>query len=111
MPTGLHYMSSPRNEASDAPDGTIVYGPGGLQGVPGPSIGRVPLVQDVVFAGSANGESLWALPHSQSPEASSDSASASGQAPGPTFIPNPGADDAMADIDWVSNVDSRYAYS
>jgi hypothetical protein len=111
MPTGLHYMSSPRNEASDAPDGTIVYGPGGLQGVPGPSIGRVPLVQDVVFAGSANGESLWALPHSQSPEASSDSASASGQAPGPAFIPNPGADDAMADIDWVSNVDSRYAYS
>jgi hypothetical protein len=111
MPIGLHYMSSPREEVSDASGGTIVYGPGGLQGVPGPSIGRVPLVQDVVFAGSANGESLWALPHSQSPEASTDSASASGQAPGPAFIPNAGTDDIMADIDWVSNVESGYGYS
>ena len=69
-------------------------------GVPGPSVGRVPLVQSVVFAGSANGESLWALPNAQSPEASSDSASASGQPP-VAPVP-PGTDDLMADIDWVS---------
>jgi len=56
------------------------------------------LVQSVVFAGSANGESLWALPSSQSPEASSDSASASGQPP--IAVVPPGTDDLMADIDW-----------
>jgi len=66
-------------------------------GVPGPSVGRVPLTQGVVFAGSANGESLWALPSSQSPEASSDSASNHGQPP--VAVP-PGTDDLMADIDW-----------
>jgi hypothetical protein len=46
------------------------------------TIGRAP----VQFAGVTNGESLWALPNQQSPEASSDSNS---------------VDDLMADIDWV----------
>lgn len=96
---GLHYMTSPREEKLPAPtNAPLVYGPGGIMGVPGPSVGRVPLVQSVVFAGSANGESLWALPSSQSPEASSDSASGSGQPP--LAVP-PGTDDLMADIDWV----------
>jgi hypothetical protein len=98
---GLHYMTSPREGKASLPaDAPLVYGPGRIMGVPGPSVGRVPLVPNVVFAGSANGESLWALPSSQSPEASSDVASASGQPPlsaGP-----PGTDDLMADIDWVS---------
>jgi len=98
---GLHYMTSPRDEPSPAPtDAPLVYGPGGIMGVPGPSVGRVPLVPGVVFAGSANGESLWALPNSQSPEASSDSASGQGHLP--PAVP-PGTDDLMADID-VSNL-------
>jgi hypothetical protein len=96
-------MTSPQEEKVTLPtDAPLVYGPGGIMGVPGPSVGRVPLpvAPNVVFAGSANGESLWALPSSQSPEASSDSASGSGQPP-VSGVP-PGTDDLMADIDWVS---------
>jgi hypothetical protein len=80
---GLHYMTSPPPEEAAR--------------VPGPSVGRVPLVQNVVFSGSANGESIWALPSSQSPDASSDTTTVQGQH---TAAP-PGTDDLMADIDWV----------
>ena len=63
-----------------------------------PSVGKVP-VQDMVFAGVSNGESLWAMPNHQSPDASSDSNSVVGQHPVPG---GPGgADELMADIDWV----------
>jgi hypothetical protein len=63
-----------------------------------PSVGKAPL-QDMVYAGVSNGESLWAMPNHQSPEASSDSNSVVGQPP----IPGAGAgvDELMADIDWV----------
>jgi hypothetical protein len=68
---------------------------------PAPFVGKVPVPQDVVFAGVSNGESLWALPNQQSPEASSDTTSVSGQHSVP--VPEgPRPDDLMADIDWVS---------
>jgi hypothetical protein len=57
-------------------------------------IGRAP----VQFAGVTNGESLWAFPNQQSPEASSDSNSIVGQPSLP--LPGSGVDDLMADIDW-----------
>lgn len=98
---GLHYMTSPPPEdAARSPPPTnapLIYGPGGIMEVPGPSVGRVPLRQSVVFSGSADGESLWALPSSQSPDASSDTTTVQGQH---TAVP-PGTDDLMADIDWV----------
>lgn len=59
-------------------------------------IGRVPFQ----FAGVTNGESLWALPNQQSPEASSDSNSVAGQSAIP--VTDSGIDDLMADIDWVN---------
>ncbi|KUJ22253.1 uncharacterized protein LY89DRAFT_704043 [Mollisia scopiformis] len=102
---GLHYLSSPREPDVPAPNSPIIYGPGSLQGVPGSSIGRVDLIPQVQFAGVSNGESLWALPSSQSPEASSDTMSLSGGQPVPA-VPNAnagagnGMDDPMADIDW-----------
>ena len=63
-----------------------------------PTVGKAPL-QDMVFAGVSNGESLWAMPNHQSPEASSDSNSVVGQPP----LPGTGTrvDELMADIDWV----------
>ena len=70
----------------------------------------MPLIPGVVFSGSANGESLWALPaglgsnSSQSPEASSDATSASGQ---PVVVAVAGTDDVMADIDWVSRISEK----
>ncbi|KAK0118870.1 hypothetical protein ONS96_011950 [Cadophora gregata f. sp. sojae] len=102
----------------------LQYGPSVAQGnlgmgptlglVPGPaydsSIGRVPLGQDMQFAGVSNGESLWAFPNSQSPEASSDTTSLSGQqvavgSGGGTGLGGvaenvAGNDSLMADIDW-----------
>jgi hypothetical protein len=66
-----------------------------------PSVGKAPL-QDMVFAGVSNGESLWAMPTHRSPEASSDSNSVSGT--GQQRAPAMGAGDSlMADIDWVSS--------
>lgn len=108
----------------------LQYGPGVAQGNvgmgmgptfglgPGPaygaSIGRVPLGQDMQFAGVSNGESLWAFPNSQSPEASSDTTSLSGQpitggssggVGGGGITENVmGNDSLMADIDWVSSI-------
>ncbi|KAH7364501.1 hypothetical protein BKA65DRAFT_139629 [Rhexocercosporidium sp. MPI-PUGE-AT-0058] len=89
------------------------YGPPLTQGISGmgPTIGRVPLGQDMQFAGVSNGESLWAFPKSQSPEASSDTTSLSGQqiagasggvgGGGVNMAQNVGQqDDLMADIDW-----------
>lgn len=78
--------------------------------IPGPTIGRVPLGQDMQFAGVSNGESLWAFPNSQSPEASSDTTSLSGQHVAGGSGSGSGAsgggvnmggqqDDPMADID------------
>jgi hypothetical protein len=95
---GLHLLATPREQETLE---TINYATSGgsIHGVPGPSVGRVPLVQDMQFAGVSNGESLWALPNSASPEASSDTASVSGQQPAP--MQNMGIDDLMADIDWV----------
>jgi len=61
-----------------------------------PTIGRAP----VHFAGVTNGESLWALPTQESPEASSDSNSVLGQSS--VSISGSGTDDLMADIDWVA---------
>lgn len=58
-------------------------------------IGRAP----VQFAGVANGESLWAFPSQQSPEASSDTTSVYGRS---SLSADSGVDDLMADIDWVS---------
>jgi len=88
---------------------TFGLGPGPAYGA---SIGRVPLGQDMQFAGVSNGESLWAFPNSQSPEASSDTTSLSGQqiAGGSTGGKGGGEvtenvmgnDSLMADIDWVS---------
>jgi hypothetical protein len=63
-----------------------------------PTVGKAPL-QDMVFAGVSNGESLWAMPNHQSPEASSDSNSVIGQPPLPGT--GGGVDELMADIDWV----------
>ena len=63
------------------------------------SIGEMPFQDIVVFAGVSNGESLWAMPNQQSPEASSDSTSVVGQPPVPA--PGTGVDELMADIDWV----------
>jgi hypothetical protein len=103
--SGLH--SSPQESQPSAMNSPILYGPGDVQlkGVPGPSIGRVPLIPDIQFAGVSNGESLWALPSSQSPEASSDTVSLSGQ---PVVAPlAPAADDPMADIDWVRTLCCR----
>jgi hypothetical protein len=73
--------------------------------VPAPAVGKMPL-QDMVYAGVSNGESLWAVPNHQSPEASSDSNSV-GQPPLP--VPGAGVDELMADIDWVciSSVDRK----
>ncbi|KAG4432206.1 hypothetical protein IFR05_012305 [Cadophora sp. M221] len=101
------------------------YGPpvtlGVASGLGGPTtIGRVPLGQDMQFAGVSNGESLWAFPNSQSPEASSDTTSLSGHqiaggggsgggsigggaGTGAGVAQNTGIgqqDDLMADIDW-----------
>ena len=70
----------------------------------------MPLIPGVIYSGSANGESLWALPaglgsnSSQSPEASSDATSASGQ---PVVVAVAGTDDVMADIDWVSRISEK----
>jgi hypothetical protein len=61
------------------------------------TIGRAP----IQYAGATNGESLWALPTQQSPEASSDSNSVVGQSSLP--VTGSGMDDLMADIDWVSS--------
>ncbi len=59
------------------------------------------LGQDIQFAGVSNGESLWALPNSQSPEASSDSMSLSGQVAGNVGPAGAGQhDESMVDIDW-----------
>ncbi|CZR50594.1 probable binuclear zinc cluster transcription factor that regulates the ratio between aurofusarin and rubrofusarin biosynthesis [Phialocephala subalpina] len=110
---GLHYINPKREEPStsgpSSPSGPVYNSASNLQGVPGPNIGRMPLA-DMQFAGVSNGESLWALPSSQSPEASSDTISIVGQAPmaappagsgGPPGPPgNSGMDDPMADIDW-----------
>ncbi|KAL3418979.1 fungal specific transcription factor domain-containing protein [Phlyctema vagabunda] len=62
------------------------------------SIGKVPL-QDVVFAGVSNGESLWALPTQQSPEDSSEHGSSGKQ---PSIVPLDEVDGVMADVDWVA---------
>ena len=62
------------------------------------SIVKAPL-HDMVFAGVSNGESLWAMPNQQSPEASSDSNSVVGAPPVPGL--GAGVDELMADIDWV----------
>lgn len=63
------------------------------------NFGKFPLPQNMQFAGVSNGESLWAFPKSQSPEAMSD---VSGQPEQPRGIPLdiPRQDDPMADIDW-----------
>ena len=63
-----------------------------------PTIGKAPL-QDMVFAGVSNGESLWAMPNHRSPDASSDSNSVGGKPPPPGT--GAGVDELMADIDWV----------
>jgi hypothetical protein len=61
------------------------------------TIGRAP----IQYAGVTNGESLWALPTQQSPEASSDTNSFVGRS---SFsVSGSGMDDLMADIDWVSS--------
>ena len=65
---------------------------------PAQAVGKMPL-QDMVYAGVSNGESLWAMPNHQSPEASSDSNSVVGQPRLP--VPGSGVDELMADIDWV----------
>ncbi|KAE8441624.1 hypothetical protein EG329_004633 [Mollisiaceae sp. DMI_Dod_QoI] len=98
---GLHYSGPTRELEPPAPKSPLNYGPGGLQGVPGPNIGRVPLGSEIQFAGVSNGESLWALPSSQSPEASSDTTSLSGQPQPAPPAAGTGMDDPMADIDWV----------
>lgn len=64
-------------------------------GLPPPIIGRIPVPPDVQFAGVSNGESLWAFPNAQSPEAHSDTTSITGQQG--AVAPK---DDLMADIDW-----------
>ncbi|KAI6713687.1 fungal specific transcription factor domain-containing protein, partial [Diplocarpon mali] len=74
---------------------------------PAPSFGVAPGVSRVpVFSGVSNGESLWAFPstHSQSPEASSDSASLPGYGQGQMAASagksQEAEDDLMDDIDW-----------
>ena len=102
MPAGLRYMSPRReSEPSVPPAAPSVHNSGGLKGASVPSIGRAPLLSDVHFAGSANGVSIWAPPNSQSPEASSDSASLPSQTRGQDLVRT---DDLMSDIDWVSYV-------
>lgn len=68
-----------------------------------PMIGRAP----VQYAGVTNGESLWALPYQQSPEASSDSNSGGGHLPGS----GSGMDDFMTDIDWVNLRSVPFTYT
>ncbi len=71
------------------------------------AIGRAP-IPDTVFAGVSNGESLWALPNTNSPENSSESpGSVLGQFPARdpgSGLPMPQGDALMPDIDWVSLV-------
>lgn len=97
---GPDYNAQPKTEKTEI---TTLYR-GALKGVPGDSIGRVPLIPtpEVQYAGVSNGESLWALPSSQSPEASSDTMSLSGgqTVPAPP-ISGASMDDPMADIDWA----------
>ena len=97
--SGLAWLNPPRDPEN------LSYGPRATSmsqsPEPAPFVGKVPVPQDVVFAGVSNGESLWALPNQQSPEASSDTTSVSGQhSVGVPEAPRP--DDLMADIDWVS---------
>ncbi|RDW85024.1 hypothetical protein BP6252_02614 [Coleophoma cylindrospora] len=62
------------------------------------AVGKAPIQPGVVFAGVSNGESLWALPDQESPEASSESGSGSQR---PSLAPSAaGTDDLMAEIDW-----------
>ncbi|KFZ23130.1 hypothetical protein V502_02392 [Pseudogymnoascus sp. VKM F-4520 (FW-2644)] len=64
-------------------------------------IGKV-AVPDVVFAGVSNGEALWALPNYGSPEGSSDSGGAPGQA-NPVQMQNTKMEGySVPEIDWVS---------
>ena len=64
-------------------------------------IGKV-AVPDVVFAGVSNGEALWALPNYGSPEGSSDSGGAPGQA-NPVRMQNTKMEGySIPEIDWVS---------
>lgn len=103
--SGTHTISSSQESRPSISSSSILYGLGDtqLKGVPGPSIGRVPLIPEVQFAGVSNGESLWALPSSQSPEASSDTMSQTGVQP--TAAPVDSAtDDPMADIDWARTI-------
>jgi hypothetical protein len=97
---GLIFNHLPQDDSKSTFAGAAEWVPKASQ-----SIGRA-TVQDVVFAGVSNGETLWAFPNQQSPEASSDSNSVVGQ----HSIPMSSAetDDLMADIDWVSN-ESRYS--
>ncbi|KAL2064811.1 hypothetical protein VTL71DRAFT_3951 [Oculimacula yallundae] len=77
------------------------------------TIGKVPVGQDMQFAGVSDGQSLWAFPNSHSsPEASSDTTSLSGRHYSGASVGTGGfggatentaggqQDDLMADIDW-----------
>lgn len=93
----------PQAEALDLK--SLQYGSNTTQSIVGNVSVGVGMGPDIQFAGVSNGESLWALPNSQSPEASSDTMSLSSQfaggshmALGNTGIVN--EDDPMADIDW-----------
>lgn len=100
-PRDLKFIVPAQESSTDAPSfKPLLYGPNSVQ----PVVGRVPLGlgQDIQFAGVSNGESLWALPNSQSPEASSDTTSLSGQQFAGNVVPAGVGqqDDLMADIDW-----------
>lgn len=65
-----------------------------------PMMGQLPVIPgaDVIFGGVSNGESLWALPNTQSPESNPGANTQQGK-------PLPmgdglGQDDMMTDIDW-----------
>lgn len=93
-------IGSPGESEWSVANSPVLNGPGDLQVKSVPGLKRIPLIPEVQFAGVSNGESLWALPSSQSPEASSDTMSLSGGQPVVAPI-IPATDDLMADIDWV----------
>ncbi|CZT47290.1 probable binuclear zinc cluster transcription factor that regulates the ratio between aurofusarin and rubrofusarin biosynthesis [Rhynchosporium secalis] len=100
----------PVNSGQSSGPGAAVLGLG-LGPVARTTIGRVPVGHDMQFSGVSNGQSLWAFPNSQSPEASSDTTSLSGQQYSGASVGAGGVagvtaeipgqqDDLMADIDW-----------
>lgn len=67
------------------------------------AVGKASLA-DVVFAGVANGEALWAMPNAMSPEATGSEASSTPGMQNVFPVPVAGVgpqNDLMADIDWV----------